>query len=143
MGNDGMLGLIDVFNKMWLGSSSLLDLNSDWYTVPSFPPVDVKLNTETKDMIFDFAVAGYSNEDLDITFSGDYLVLKMTTKAQSIQNKFKIIHSGIRKQDVNFRYYVPSDKYDQNRVEANLANGILTIKIPAREEEQRRKVKIM
>jgi len=147
MGSYGnVLDLVDFFNGIWNNFPVFVEADMrGTYNVPSFPPVDVSINKDNKNMVFDFAVAGYTEEELDINFSGDYLILKLESKAEDATktSSVKVIHKGIRKQDVNFKYYVPSDKYLQDNVEATLANGILTVKIPAREEAQKKKITII
>jgi HSP20 family protein len=138
-----MLSLVDWFNGMWLHpfSAGDWDLGSVLYSAPTFPPVNVLLNKETKDMVFEFAVAGYEEENLDISFAGDYLILKIKKDNEDNSN-FKVIHNGIRKENIEFKYYVPSDKYNQDEVGASLKNGILAVNVPAREEAEKKKVKI-
>ena len=134
--------LVDFFNLAF--NDFPLFLKTDVrgsYGTPSFPPANVSINKENKDLVFDFALAGYTDDELDISFSGDYLLLKIESNKKE-NEQLKPVHIGIKRQDVNFKYYVPSDKYDQDGVVANLANGILTIKVPAREEAQKKKIVI-
>jgi len=143
-GTRDFINLVDWFNKIWEMPMTMVDWDAGalMYNAPSFPPVNVLLNKDTKDLIFEFAVAGYKEEEMDINFSGDYLILKLQINKENGDEKIKIIHNGIRKQDVCFRYYTPSDKYDQEGVVANLANGVLSVKVPAREEAQKKKIVI-
>lgn len=143
MGRTDVFSIIDFFNDMWRDENFFGTVyNPQWYSAPSFPPVDVLIDKKTKDIVFDFAIAGFSDDEIDITFSGDYLSLKLEQNNKISEDDFKTVHKGISKQNVSWRYYVPADKYDQEKVEANLKNGILTVKIPAREEAQKKKIVI-
>ena len=50
------------------------DEKVDYYPAHSYPPANVYLTAE-KDLVFEFALAGFEPDTLDLQFQGDYLVL--------------------------------------------------------------------
>ena len=55
------------FNFTW-------DENTDFYPLYSYPPSNVYL-TKNRELILEFALAGFDEKDVDLQFQGDYLVL--------------------------------------------------------------------
>src|SRR6478609_8390559 len=107
------------------------------YPAPNFPPVDVSANNETKDLTFRVALAGYSKDEVKLSFKGDFLVLKLENNAkEEDEDKISVLKKGIRKSTGTWRLTDPSSKYETGKVTASFVDGILTVFIPAREEEK-------
>ncbi|MDR1837032.1 MAG: Hsp20/alpha crystallin family protein [Treponema sp.] len=131
------------------------DENTDFYPNYSYPPMNV-LMTEDRTLVFEFALAGFEEKDISLSFQGDYMVFsaKIANAAsensadspvrfQSEENvryfKRRLKMKDIEKQ----KYYVPLDKYAQEKVKAVYKNGILRVSIPPKEElEQSDGIKI-
>ena len=111
------------------------------YRCPNFPPVNVHL-LENKDIIFEFAMAGFEEDEIEISFSGNYMILKTSLKVDEDESK-KTIHKGLRIVDVDNEYLVPSNKYKTDEAKAVFKNGILKVTIPAKEEVRPKAVKII
>jgi len=142
------------FNKQFF------DENTDFYPNYSYPPMNVFM-TEDRSLVFEFALAGFDEKDINLSFLGDYMVfsascgdsLRSKTDCQndSIGNCAETNDSNIRyfkrrlkmKDIEKQKYYVPLDKYAQDKVKAIYKNGILRVTIPPRDEvEQNDGIKI-
>lgn len=137
--------VLDIFNDIFG------DIDRIWAmpaTTPiyqgSFPPCDVLLNEETKDLKFHFALAGIDEEVIDLSFEGDYLELSITPE-KPVDNKvdgYSFIQKGIKTSHVSKEYYVPVAKYQVDKIKVVFDKGILEVYIPARDEIKPRKLKI-
>jgi len=119
------------------------DENTDYYPNYSYPPMNAYM-TEERTLVFEFALAGFEEKDISLSFQGDYMVFsaKMSCvsaedspiKSQSDENvrylKRRLKLKDIEKQ----KYFVPLDKYAQEKVKAVYKNGILRVCIPPKDE---------
>jgi HSP20 family molecular chaperone IbpA len=111
--------------------------HGDFYPYYSYPPMNIFLNRE-KSIVFEIALAGFEEKDIDLQFRGDYLHLsakapKAGEQEEGVQYfKRRLKLKGIDEQ----RYYVPEDKFDRTKVQARFKDGLLRVVIPAREEEK-------
>ncbi len=107
----------------------------EFYTAYTYPPANISM-MENKTLVFEFAIAGFSEEDISLKFKGDYMVfsgvLPQTDEGEEIARYFK--RRLKRKSFSDQRYYVPQDKFDRESVKAVYKNGILTVSIPPRDE---------
>lgn len=99
----------------------------------NFPPVDVILNKDTKDLTFKFALAGVNSDLVKISFDDDALLLSYEGEANSLTEKEKYIRKGIKTKRFETKYYVPFSKYAVDDTKADFKEGLLTITIPAKE----------
>jgi HSP20 family molecular chaperone IbpA len=121
------------------------DENTDFYPNYSYPPMNVFM-TADRTMVFEFALAGFDEKDISLSFQGDYMVFSAKI-AESLSGQDG--GSPARFQDENIRYFkrrlkmkdiekqkyfVPLDKYAQEKVKAVFKNGILRVSIPPKEE---------
>ena len=113
----------------------------------SYPPCNVYLTRE-KSLIFEIALAGFEEKDLNLQFRGDYLYFSAripegTQAAEGLQYfKKRLKLKNIEEQ----RYYAPEDKFDREKVSAIFKNGLLRIEVPPREnvaEEEEIKINIV
>jgi HSP20 family molecular chaperone IbpA len=96
--------------------------------------------TADKSLIFEFALAGFDEKDIGLSFQGDYMVFSAALPQQnSVEElpdenvryfKRRLKMKNIEKQ----KYYVPLDKYAQEKVKAVYKNGILRVSIPPKDE---------
>ena len=111
--------------------------HGDFYPYYSYPPMNIFL-TKDKSLVFEIALAGFEEKDIDLQFKGDYLIFsvkapKVSEEEEGIQYfKRRLKLKSIEEQ----RYYVPEDKFDRDKVEARFKDGLLRVTIPAREEEK-------
>ena len=107
----------------------------DFYPAYSYPPANVYI-TEDKTMVFEFALAGFSEEDIALEFKGEYMFLTVEG-AERLEpgEEVKYFKKRLKYKNINGqRYYVPEDKFDRERTRATYKNGILRVIIPPREE---------
>jgi len=121
------------------------DENTDYYPNYSYPPMNV-LMAEDRTLVFEFALAGFDEKDISLSFQGDYMVFSARI-GKPVENyedspakypgeenvryfKRRLKMKDIEKQ----KYFVPLDKYAQEKVKAVYKNGILRVSIPPKDE---------
>jgi molecular chaperone IbpB/HSP20 family protein len=109
--------------------------NREFYTAYSFPPANIFIK-EDKTLVFEFAVAGFSESDVTLQFKGDYMVFsgKLPEEEKDPEGVRYFKRRLKRKSFSDQRYYVPADKFDRDAVKAVYKNGILTVTIPPKDE---------
>ena len=123
------------------------DENTDYYPNYSYPPMNVYM-TADRSLIFEFALAGFDEKDINLSFQGDYMVFSASLPQTSVEYnsnnndsaeasiegaryfKHRLKMKDIQKQ----KYFVPLDKYAQEKVKAVYKNGILKVSIPPKDE---------
>jgi len=127
------------FNKYFF------DENTDFYPNYSYPPMNVYM-TEDRTLVFEFALAGFDEKDISLSFQGDYMVFSAscseTSRIKANCDDESTVNSGTRyfkrrlkmKDIEKQKYFVPLDKYAQEKVKALYKNGILRVSIPPKAE---------
>jgi HSP20 family molecular chaperone IbpA len=113
------------------------DENTDYYPGYQYPPMNIFMQPD-KTLVFEFALAGFEEKDLSLSFQGDYMIFSATinpdksneTGARYFKRRLKL--KDIEKQ----KYYAPADKFEQTQVKAVFSNGILRVSIPPKEETE-------
>lgn len=111
------------------------DENADWYPNFSYPPMNIYL-TPDRSIVFEFAVAGFDEKDISLSFQGDYMLFSARIGLESTpEDGVRFIKRRLKLKDVEKqKYYVPADKFAQDRVKAVFKNGILKVTVPPNEE---------
>ena len=121
------------------------DENTDYYPNYSYPPMNVLMTTD-RTLVFEFALAGFDEKDISLSFQGDYMVFSAKTpEISETQNADSAIYQSseniryfkrrLKMKDIEKqKYFVPLDKYAQEKVKAIFRNGILRVSIPPKEE---------
>ena len=127
----------DLFDRLWdsippFGSSFQL-VEMSGYSAPQFPPADIEFDKDTKDMYFTFALAGYQPDEINVSFDEDYLVLSSEIISKDKNEEKIFFKKGIKKSSFSVKYSVPTTKYDVDNADASFIDGLLKIKIPARD----------
>jgi HSP20 family protein len=106
----------------------------DFYPSYMYPPANVAMR-EDKTMVFEFALAGFDENSIELELKGDYMVLTAKVPdAMKPEENLKYFKRRLKLKDVpEQRYYVPADKFDRDNVKAVFRNGILKVEIPAKE----------
>ena len=123
------------FNKQFF------DENTDFYPNYSYPPMNVYM-TGDRTLVFEFALAGFDEKDITLSFQGDYMVFcAKVSDAAGGENQIKYEESvryfkrRLKMKDIEKqKYFVPLDKYAQEKVKAVYKNGILRVSIPPKDE---------
>jgi HSP20 family molecular chaperone IbpA len=115
--------------------------NVDYYPAYSYPPTNVYM-TSGRELVFEFAVAGFEEKNISLSFQGDYMVFsaalgnsdETAPSTESIHYfKHRLKLKDIEKQ----KYFVPLDKYAQEKVKAVHKNGILKVTVPPKESVEK------
>jgi HSP20 family molecular chaperone IbpA len=111
--------------------------HGDFYPYYSYPPMNIFL-TKDKSMVFEIALAGFEEGDIDLQFKGDYLHFSaVAPKAAQEEEGVQYFKRRLKLKSIDEqRYYVPEDKFDRDKVTARFKDGLLRVVIPAREEEK-------
>ena len=122
------------FNKQFF------DENTDFYPNYSYPPMNVYMAGD-RTLVFEFALAGFDEKDITLSFQGDYMVFSArmsdTDEAaeSSVQQNNRYFKRRLKLKDIEKqKYFVPLDKYAQEKVKAVYKNGILRVSIPPKDE---------
>jgi HSP20 family molecular chaperone IbpA len=115
------------------------DENIDYYPHYSYPPMNVYM-TSDRSMVFEFALAGFDEKDINLSFQGDYMVFSAKINEDtgfdvSQEENYRYFKRRLKLRDIERqKYYVPLDKYAQESVKAVYKNGILRVVIPPKDE---------
>jgi HSP20 family protein len=124
----------------------------DYYPSYSYPPTNVYMD-EDKNLFFEFALAGFDSESVDLQFQGDYMILSASIdpnlkwdysrteekdgdaeKSEAKEPKRRYFKRRLKMKDVDKqKYYVPEDKFDRESVKAKYKNGVLFVQVPSKE----------
>ena len=127
----------NVFNESWELSPGRFNKQ---ISSSSFPPTNISIGTESKVMTIQAALAGIKEEQINLSFDGDYLKLIVDTpttendKNYFFQQGLKTISHFETKWGVDPRYF------DREKVKVDFSNGLLTITIPPKEEVATKKI---
>ncbi|MDR2601376.1 MAG: Hsp20/alpha crystallin family protein [Spirochaetaceae bacterium] len=103
-------------------------------------------------LVFEFALAGFSEARIDLSFQGDQMALSAScetspvpagTGGESAENGVKIeeyIRRDFKIKPVeNWKFRVPQDEFDQEKVKAVFKNGLLTVTAPPKNKPDGKK----
>lgn len=103
----------------------LLNFSVDNFHHQKFPFCDVYLESDV--VIFEFALAGYKKEEIDIQIDKKILTVSFEKKEESESNKSRHYYiKSLSKRSFN-KSFVLSDEIDIDSSEAKFENGILSI----------------
>jgi len=121
--------------KSWFDAGQ--DENADYYPSYSYPPMNIYL-TSDRGMVFEFALAGFDEKDISLTFQGDYMVFSAKISLEGLPEEgVRYFKRRLKLKDVEKqKYYVPADKFSQERVKAVFKNGILKVSVPPKDEAE-------
>ena len=119
------------------GPSWIFDDNTDYYPNYSYPPMNVFM-TSDRNLIFEFALAGFDEKDISLSFQGDYMVFSASMpqaaaphdaaddsarsaggNAAHPEENVRYFKRRLKMKDIEKqKYFVPLDKYAQDKVKA-------------------------
>jgi HSP20 family molecular chaperone IbpA len=126
------------FDQMWNMVTPICKLPAALLS-SHFPPCNYYAD-EDGTLHFEFAVAGYADDEVDLKFEDDHLVLSLNPKEE--EKKDKWFQKGIKVSKGITKAFVPFNKFDVSKVEASLEKGMLKVSIPVKEEAKPVSVKI-
>jgi HSP20 family molecular chaperone IbpA len=113
-----------------------------------WPPVNIY--TVSDAIIFEFGLAGFDEDDIGLSFQGDYMMLSAVCRSalkncaeQDGGGESRYLKKSLRLDNVEKqKYYVPADKYAQEKTSAVYKNGLLRVNVPLKEDDQTGGIKI-
>jgi HSP20 family molecular chaperone IbpA len=122
-------------SKPWFDMGQ--DENADYYPGYSYPPMNIYLTSE-RGMVFELALAGFDEKDISLTFQGDYMVFSAKIGLEDLPDEdVRYFKRRLKLKDVEKqKYYVPADKFAQEKVRAVFRNGILKVTVPPKEDSE-------
>jgi HSP20 family protein len=120
--------------------------HSDFYPYYSYPPMNIYL-AQDGSLVFEIALAGFEEKDVDLQYRGDYLHFSARAPEQSAEEGVQFFKRRLKLKNIEEqRYYVPEDRFDRDRTEARFHNGLLRVTVPSKESQAQKegvKVKIV
>jgi HSP20 family protein len=112
------------------------------FTAPStwMPAVDI-FQTSNHELVLKAELPDMSREDIDITVENFVLTIKGEKKLSS-EVKEEQYHQVERRYGSFSRSFSLPQTVDANRVAAEYKNGVLTVRLPLREEAKPRTIKV-
>ena len=104
-----------------------------------FPVTD--LYTEGDKLIFEFALAGYKREEINIETEDDKLTVFVDIESKESKDRV-YYQSRIAKRNFKVSYAIPI-QYDLSEVAASFEDGILKVVLPKRLESMKRQIELM
>ena len=112
------------------------------FTAPStwMPPVDI-FQTGDHELVLKAELPDMTRDDIDVTVENFVLTIKGEKKAVS-EVKDDQYHHIERRYGTFSRSFSLPQTVDSNRVSAEYKNGVLTVRLPLREEAKPRSIKV-
>ncbi len=112
------------------------------FTAPStwMPPVDI-FQTGEHELVLKAELPDMSREDIDINIENFVLTIKGEKKALADVKDEQYHHVERRYGSFSRSFSLPQT-VDPNKVSAEYKNGVLTVKLPLREEAKPRSIKV-
>lgn len=105
----------------------------EFYTSYSYPPSNIYMLPD-KTLVFEFAVAGFDENDIKLEFKGEYMLFSATVGEQKAPENVHYFKRRLKIKDIpEQRYHVPADKFDREEVKAVYRNGVLRVTIRPKE----------
>ena len=117
--------------------------NTDYYPNYSYPPMNVFI-TADKTLTFEFALAGFDEKDISLSFQGDYMIFSAIlpqgdspSREGGTEENVRYFKRRLKMKNIERqKYFVPLDKYAQDKVKAVFRSGILRVSVPPKEEQE-------
>ena len=112
------------------------------FTTPStwMPPVDI-FQTDAHELVLKAELPDMERDNIDINVENFVLTIKGEKKVSTDVKDEQYHHSERRYGSFSRSFSLPQT-VDSNRVSAEYKNGVLTVKLPLREEAKPRSIKV-
>ena len=128
---------IDSLNRMFEAALSGEPLTrSGW-----LPPVDI-VETAEKDVIVKAELPEMKREDIKVAFENNVLTIEGERTYNKADEKAETYHRVERGYGAFRRSFSMPTTVDASRVEADYRDGVLTVKLPRREESRPRQIQV-
>lgn len=125
---DRSLDFYDVFNNIF-------NENNNFVSTQNSFKIDVKENEN--DYIIDAYLDGAKKEDIKIDFDDENLVISVNYEKEEEEKKENYIHRERVYRSMSRSIYLPN--IDEESIKAKYVDGVLSINIPKKEEESKKK----
>ena len=102
----------------------------------------ISTSDEQNNLYYEFAVAGFSKDEINLSLNDDLLILTIIPLPAKEKDTRKQLQKGIKRCESVSQYRIPLSKYNLQKVESKLENGILSVMIPAKEDTKPIKINI-
>lgn len=115
-------------------NNDLMDWSQTNFSSPntSLPAVNVKETDD--DYIIELAAPGMSKNDFNVNFQNNVLTISSEKKDKREDKEDNYTRREFSYQSFQRSFTVPGNDVDSDKISANYADGILSIKLPKREE---------
>jgi HSP20 family molecular chaperone IbpA len=141
--------LFELFDSLFTnGFSNLNEIQPRYNRLIStrdFPPANVVINKDTKELLIEVALAGCSEDNINLSFDADYLklIVDIPAKAEGEKEDIYYIQRGLKKiQHIETAWIVDPRFYDRENVKVEFIDGLLTIRIFPKEEMRPKKINL-
>jgi HSP20 family protein len=104
-----------------------------------YPAINVLSSPD--EIVVQAEVPGVAREELDLTITGETLMIKGAKKPQAGEDELRYQKRERGVGDFSRTVVLP-DKVDAERVEANLADGLLTVRLPKSDAAKPRQISV-
>jgi len=137
--------LLNIFDELFADFESVFNSPEvvrcgEVFHTSNFPPVNIYMDEISKDLTYEYAVAGYNKDDIEVDFDGDKMIIEIKSPKSTKSESLKILKKGIKTAGVKSTTPIPVSKYNTGDSKAEMKDGILTIFVPAREEIKPKKI---
>lgn len=114
----------------FIKESGLKDVK-DYYPLYSWPPVNIYTD-DNQDLVMEFSLAGFKEEDIHISFKKDDMILSAEWKGSLMNHgEIKYIKNKLKLRSIEEqKYYVPAERFDQEGFRSFFDNGLLRVTVP-------------
>lgn len=120
---------------------TLNDINGDWDTALQFSlPLDVI--EKEKEYVVKANVAGYDPEKIDITYNNNTLTIKGNFQEDKESQEEGQYHLKECRMGSFCRTITMPGQVDTNKIEADVENGILSLRLPKKAEAQPKRIEV-
>jgi len=139
--------LFDLFDNLFSdGFSKLNEIQPRYNRLIStrdFPPANVSVDKETKELYIEVALAGCSEDNINLSFDSDYLKLIVDIPVSDENKPLYFIQRGLKKiGHIETSWIVDPRFYDRESVKVDFKDGLLTIHIFPKEEVRPKKINL-
>ena len=121
-----------LFHDFFRPSTNFFPLNTSNTGQVKLPhPVNIYCNS--KGLNFEVACTGLTKDDVSISIEEDALKIKYEKQPAKQDDTFVGIHNGLSRKSFDFMYKI-SSKFDLDKTDAKLENGLLHVVIPVSEQ---------
>jgi HSP20 family molecular chaperone IbpA len=107
----------------------------DFFPPYAFPRMNAYL-TPDRSMVFEFVLAGFAEEDISVSFRGDFMILSARLDSAEPSDGARFFRQAWTPRDIEGqKYFLPADRFDHGGARAVFSNGLLRVTVPAKARE--------